>query len=203
MYSSFHKFAADINLYVYVGTGFIQEAIADQISAKGETYNEYMVDQVLEEVLIYGDVLESQIVQEGWADAAAVEFTQTYDIDGTIEYEGEDTPLDAGELAELERIVEDWVSPFVEEAINAAETEEIIWIPTPDSSNVQEFAYDYGNKHLWVRFLPSGRGAFSEGSTYLYYDVEPDIYSAFLAAPSKGSFVWQFLRDRYEYERME
>ncbi|MBU1173426.1 MAG: KTSC domain-containing protein [Proteobacteria bacterium] len=201
MHNSFHRVAADINLYVYVGTGFIQEAIVDLVSAKGETYNESLADQVLEEALMYRDVLESQIVQEGWADAAAIEFTQSYDISGTIEYEGEDTPLDGGEIAELEQIVEDWLSPFIDEAIDVAGVEELIWIPV-DSSNVKAFAYDQDNRFFYVEFLPSGRGAFSEGSVYVYHGVEPEVYSQALQAPSAGKFVWQFLRDRYDYDRL-
>ena len=198
----FRRTAADINLYVYVGTGFIQEAIVDLVSAKGETYNESLADQVLEEALMYRDVLESQIVQEGWADAVAIEFTQDYDISGTIEYEGEDTPLDGGEIAELEQIVEDWLDPFIDEAIDVAGVEELIWVPV-ESSNVESFAYDMQNQFLYVRFLPSGSGDFANGSMYVYYSVEAEIYQQFLQAPSKGQFVWRFLRDRYDYARLE
>ena len=198
----FRRTTADINLYVYVGTGFIQEAIVDLVSAKGETYNESLADQVLEEALMYRDVLESQIVQEGWADAVAIEFTQDYDISGTIEYEGEDTPLDGGEIAELEQIVEDWLDPFIDEAIDVAGVEELIWVPV-ESSNVKAFAYDMQNQFLYVRFLPSGSGDFANGSMYVYYSVEAEIYQQFLQAPSKGQFVWRFLRDRYDYARLE
>ena len=63
-----------------------------------------------------------------------------------------------------------------------------------DSSNVLAFGYDEANRDFYVKFL--------NGSTYIYKMVEPDILDLFFAAPSKGKFVWQYLRDRYEYSRI-
>jgi len=72
------------------------------------------------------------------------------------------------------------------------------YIPV-DSSNVQEFGYVPEDQTLFVRFLDKGRGA----ALYVYYEVEPDIYADFMAAPSKGKFIWSHLRDRYDYEKLE
>ncbi len=62
------------------------------------------------------------------------------------------------------------------------------------SSNVHSVGYDFGSETLHVDF--------NDGSRYRYFDVPEAVYDAFLAAPSKGSFVWTTLRDRYRYERM-
>ena len=68
------------------------------------------------------------------------------------------------------------------------------------SSNVQEVGYDRDDGSLYVRFLPKGN---SPGSLYIYKNVEPEIFSEFLDSDSKGRYVWQYLRDRYEYARIE
>lgn len=62
------------------------------------------------------------------------------------------------------------------------------------SSNVEEFGYDENERIFYVKFL--------NGSLYRYLDVEPDLLDLFFAAPSKGQFVWQYLRNRYEYSRI-
>jgi len=62
------------------------------------------------------------------------------------------------------------------------------------SSNVHSIAYDENEFVLYVKFL--------DLSVYKYYDVDPDIWSEFVMAPSKGRFVWTHLRDVYEYERV-
>lgn len=69
-----------------------------------------------------------------------------------------------------------------------------------DSSNVQSFGYDEGERDLYVRFLAK---ATYPSTLYVYHMVEPDIFDQFFAAPSKGKFVWKYLRDRYDYERLE
>ncbi len=197
-----HRTAAEINLFLYVGTGFIREVIVETVDTLGESYNEYFVDEIQNEVLLYDTVLEDLLMQEGWADIAVVEFDGGYDVHGTIDYEDVETPLDTNETAELERIIEDWIIPQVEEAVGNAGVEELVWIPV-ESSNIQEFAFDVANRFLYVRFLPSGRGSFSEGSLYVYHGVEAEIYQLFLQAPSAGQFVWSHLRDRYDYDRLE
>lgn len=80
--------------------------------------------------------------------------------------------------------------------------ENVAYIPV-ESSNVQDFGYDEDEGNLYVRFKPKSTAkSTSPGSCYVYYGVEPEIYQQFLMSPSKGKFVWQYLRDRYEYERL-
>ena len=77
-------------------------------------------------------------------------------------------------------------------------TEPSFMIPV-ESSNVEAFGYVVEDQTLFVDFLAKGNQA---GSRYVYFEVEPDIYSQFMASGSKGSFIWTHLRDRYNYEKL-
>ncbi|KKN44019.1 hypothetical protein LCGC14_0697140 [marine sediment metagenome] len=57
------------------------------------------------------------------------------------------------------------------------------WVDTPESSNVLRFAYA----------LAKLRVAFQNGSEYEYF-VPPYYYKAMKMAPSKGKFVFNYLR---------
>ncbi len=73
-----------------------------------------------------------------------------------------------------------------------------VMIPV-ESSNVSAFGYDDDKQILYVNF----RGKNNEADRlYSYYDVEPDVYTAFMESDSKGQFVWQYLRNRYNYARL-
>lgn len=68
-----------------------------------------------------------------------------------------------------------------------------------NSSNVDgaAFASDFGD--LFIRF--------KGGDLYRYWVVEPGVWAAFLAAPSKGNFVFRVIRangtdSRYAYEKL-
>jgi hypothetical protein len=64
-----------------------------------------------------------------------------------------------------------------------------------ESSNVTEIGYQEEDRTFYVRF--------HNGALYAYYEVEPDVFDLMMSANSKGSFVWQYLRDRYNYSRVE
>jgi|GEM_PF-306863 hypothetical protein len=73
-----------------------------------------------------------------------------------------------------------------------------VMIPV-ESSNVSQFGYDDKQQILYVGFLDKAGGA---DRLYAYYDVEPDVYTTFMESDSKGTFVWKYLRNRYEYARL-
>ncbi len=193
-----HRVAADISLYLYVGRGFIQDVIEDYLESFGKGYSKELVEKIENEVLQHTDILESLLLEE-WADAAVVEWDNSSQVHGQVEYEGVESELDPEEARGLERVVEDFILPFVEEAGDQVTLDDLIWIPTPDSSNVAAFAYDYINRYMYVKFSDKGRGE----SIYRYLEVEPETYDQFFAAPSKGHAVWVLLRDRYQYERLQ
>ncbi len=71
-----------------------------------------------------------------------------------------------------------------------------------DSSNVHSIGYDPFKKMLYIQFLPPKDIADKDdGDVYRYYNVDESTFEAFQRAPSKGTFVWQYVRDRYDYAK--
>ena len=64
------------------------------------------------------------------------------------------------------------------------------------SSDIDTITYHEGSHTLFVTFL-RGRRA------YEYRDVPADVYAAFQAAPSKGKFFHEHIKDKYDYLPME
>ncbi len=62
------------------------------------------------------------------------------------------------------------------------------------SSNIAAIGYDDANSHLYVYF--------HAGARYRYSGVPSGVYEAFLAARSKGEFLWDRIRDRYPARRL-
>lgn len=63
-----------------------------------------------------------------------------------------------------------------------------------ESSNVAAVKYDGKDKTLYVSFL--------NGSVYAYYDVPSGVGDSFPYLASKGQGVWQLLRGKYAYARI-
>ena len=61
------------------------------------------------------------------------------------------------------------------------------------STAVERISYDEAARELHVTF--------AGGATYTYYGVPKQVYASFRAASSKGQFVNQFIRDRYDFRR--
>lgn len=88
------------------------------------------------------------------------------------------------------------------------------------SSNVYGFQYDPASKQLLVKF--QGTGASGQGPVYSYSDVPPLVAKLFsmgsaqakttgqnkwgkwwrFKTPSLGAAHWQFIRDRYPYQKV-
>lgn len=63
------------------------------------------------------------------------------------------------------------------------------------SSNVKAIRYLWDDQILEVQF--------KNNSFYEYFQVPEAVFYAFLDYPSPGRFVWRFLRDVYEYVRLD
>jgi len=63
------------------------------------------------------------------------------------------------------------------------------------SSNIASIGYDPETFILEVEF--------HSGGIYQYFDVPQQVYIDFVNAESKGRFLWQYIRDVYEYTRVE
>ncbi len=67
------------------------------------------------------------------------------------------------------------------------------------SSNVAAIGYDPSFSRLFVKFL--------DGSKYAYDRVERSLYDGFLAAESKGNYLWRVIRNKgtdslYAYHKL-
>ena len=62
-----------------------------------------------------------------------------------------------------------------------------------DSSNIEAIGYDETSQELHVQFL--------SGNKYVYYDVPSELFDAFMAAPSKGSFLNREIKEVFRYAR--
>jgi KTSC domain-containing protein len=60
------------------------------------------------------------------------------------------------------------------------------------SSSLHSVGYE--NRVLEIRF--------HSGGTYQYFDVPAQVHQAFMAAPSKGRFFSERIRDAYRYARL-
>ncbi len=63
------------------------------------------------------------------------------------------------------------------------------------SSSIQSIGYDEPSQTLEVKF--------AHGGIYQYFDVASEVFEQFLAAPSKGQFFHDEIRDAYPYAQME
>ena len=63
-----------------------------------------------------------------------------------------------------------------------------------NSSMISEYGYDHGNKQMRV--------VYSNGSTYIYYDVSKRDYEAFMTAKSKGQYISSQIKPNYNYKKM-
>jgi hypothetical protein len=62
------------------------------------------------------------------------------------------------------------------------------------SSTIQSMGYDAASSTLEIEFLT--------GSIYQYYNVPEHIYEQMCAAPSKGQFLHQYIKNAYPYSRV-
>jgi hypothetical protein len=65
------------------------------------------------------------------------------------------------------------------------------WISTPDSSAIEGYGYDVARRTLEVRF--------KSGQTYTYFNVPPKVFDEMQDAPSKGHFITDHVKGRYEF----
>ena len=63
------------------------------------------------------------------------------------------------------------------------------------STSIVSIGFDADNATLEIEFVI--------GSIYRYRNVEEDVYESFLAAPSKGSFFHEHIKDAYLCERVQ
>jgi hypothetical protein len=72
-------------------------------------------------------------------------------------------------------------------------------VPEPEmqmvsSSNVEAVGYDSDARELYIRF--------TDGDTYAYSNVEPQIYEGILQAPSVGSYFNREIKPFHEHRKV-
>jgi hypothetical protein len=61
------------------------------------------------------------------------------------------------------------------------------------STAIERISYDEAARELHVKFVGGG--------TYTYFQVPKSVYDAFRAAPSRGAFMNNFIKNRYDFRR--
>jgi hypothetical protein len=68
------------------------------------------------------------------------------------------------------------------------------WVDTPSSSNVRRWRYEPQRQVLAV--------AFTNGGTYEYYGVPPEIAEGMRLAPSVGGYLAAHVKKVYRYQKV-
>ena len=63
-----------------------------------------------------------------------------------------------------------------------------------ESSNIAAIGSEVGKLDLYVRF--------NSGSEYVYHDVPEEVVQDFLDADSKGKFLNERIKGKYQYEKV-
>ena len=67
-------------------------------------------------------------------------------------------------------------------------------IPFAASSNIAGITYDDEEQTLVVRF--------NKGGVYEYSGIPPNVADGFSSAPSAGTYLHQFIKGQYSYEKV-
>ncbi len=68
-------------------------------------------------------------------------------------------------------------------------------MPRVESSAILRLNHHPESRTLFVVFV--------DGDVYAYFDVPPDVFDAFLEAPSKGRFFADHIRNAYAFHKVE
>lgn len=70
------------------------------------------------------------------------------------------------------------------------------------SSNLWSYAFqpkDYNAGTMLIQFKGTNGGP---NDVYVYYDIPNKLWQKFVAAPSKGHFFWQYIRNVFKYSKL-
>lgn len=70
------------------------------------------------------------------------------------------------------------------------------------SSNLWSYAFqpkDYNTGTMMIQFKGASGGP---DDVYVYYDVPTKLWQKFVAAPSKGHFLWEYIRNVFKYSKL-
>lgn len=87
------------------------------------------------------------------------------------------------------------ISPMV--AFKPYATEQL---PSRESTAIYSMEYDPKSKLLWITFW--GYKQRHKGSTYIFYGVPEQVWTAINEASSKGRYFYYFIRTKYKYTKL-
>ena len=70
------------------------------------------------------------------------------------------------------------------------------------SSNVWSYAFQPKDDKVGDMLMQFKKKDGGPGDIYIYYNVPSRIWQRFVAAPSKGHFMWQFIRNVFTYAKL-
>ena len=70
------------------------------------------------------------------------------------------------------------------------------------SSNVWSYAFQPKDDKVGDMLMQFKRKDGGPGDIYIYYNVPSKLWQRFVAAPSKGHFMWQFIRNVFTYAKL-
>ena len=70
------------------------------------------------------------------------------------------------------------------------------------SSNVWSYAFQPKDDKVGDMLMQFKKKEGGPGDIYIYYNVPSRIWQRFVAAPSKGHFMWQFIRNVFTYAKL-
>ena len=70
------------------------------------------------------------------------------------------------------------------------------------SSNVWSYAFQPKDEKQGDMLMQFKNNTGGPGDIYIYYNVPSKIWQRFVAAPSKGHFMWEYIRNVYTYAKL-
>lgn len=64
-----------------------------------------------------------------------------------------------------------------------------------ESSAIEAVGYEPATRELFIRYV--------ETATYVYRNVGPEVFDKLISAPSKGAFVNEHVKPRFDYEHLD
>lgn len=157
------------------------------------------------QLIIYCELLADKIEVTIYMDAISVDFKQFTDPLQFIDYI-ESTLKDNG-VENIKLVPFDSSITINGKPITAADnrysTKDFVKkLLRVKSSNIWSYAFqpkDYNKGDMLIQFKGQNGGP---DDIYIYYDVPSKLWQKFVAAPSKGHFMWQHIRNVFKYAKL-
>lgn len=157
------------------------------------------------QLVLYAELTEDKVRVHVYEDAISIDYRIFKDplsfidfVESTLESHGIEsvalTPIDSSIIVNRKTIVA---------ADNRISTKDMLKkMLRVKSSNLWSYAFqpkDYNTGTMVIQFKGPNGGP---QDAYVYYDVPNKLWQKFVAAPSKGHFFWQHIRNIFKYGKL-